>query len=51
MENILENNKIIAEFMSYEGQHEDWCGNNIIDNDDFQGEACVLLDLKRTGMI
>ena len=38
MENTLENNKIIAEFMGYEGQHEDLCGNNILDNDNFQGE-------------
>jgi len=38
MKETLEKNKLIAEFMNYEGQHEDWCGNNIVDNDDFQGD-------------
>lgn len=38
MKETLEKNRLIAEFMNYEGQHEDWCGNNIVDNDDFQGD-------------
>jgi len=36
---ILEGNKLIAEFMGFEGQHEDWCGNNILEVDEvFGGE-------------
>lgn len=31
MENTIENNKLIAEFMGYDGQHEEWCGNNVLD--------------------
>ena len=27
---ILEGNKLIAEFMGLEGQHEEWCGNNVL---------------------
>jgi len=34
---ILEGNKLIAEFMGYEGQHEEWCGNNIMCNDELLG--------------
>jgi len=35
VDEILEGNKLIAEFMGYEGQHEDWCGNNIEVEDQF----------------
>lgn len=31
MENVIENNALIAQFMGYEGQHEEWCGNNVLD--------------------
>lgn len=39
---ILEGNKLIAEFMGLEGQHEEWCGNNVLSKDDvFGGEQLV----------
>lgn len=38
MDNILENNKLIAEFMELEGQHEEWCGNNILEFNELIGE-------------
>lgn len=38
MENIIENNKLIAEFMGFDGQHEEWCGNNIVDLNEFVDE-------------
>lgn len=38
MERVIENNKLIAEFMGYEGQREEWCGNNILEFNDFIGE-------------
>jgi len=34
---ILEGNKLIAEFMGFEGQHEDWCGNNVLETDEIFG--------------
>lgn len=34
MEKTVEGNKLIAEFMGFEGQHEDWCGNNILEIDE-----------------
>jgi len=33
--NTTENNKLISEFMGYDGQHEEWCGNNVIEYDTF----------------
>jgi hypothetical protein len=30
MDDILIQNEVFAKFMGYEGQHEDWCGNNIL---------------------
>lgn len=37
-EEIIEFNTQIAEFMGYEGQHEDRCGNNILREDSITGE-------------
>ncbi len=36
-EQIIEGNKLIAEFMGFAGQHEDWCGNNVLETG-FSGE-------------
>jgi hypothetical protein len=38
MDKLIESNKLIADFMGYEGQHEDWCGNNILQEDSLTGE-------------
>jgi hypothetical protein len=32
---LIEEIKMISDFMGFEGQHEEWCGNNILINDDF----------------
>ena len=35
---LVENNRIVAEFMGYEGQFEEWCGSNILAMCDFISE-------------
>jgi len=37
-EQVLESNRMIAEFMGYENQCEDWCGSNILEMDGLFGE-------------
>jgi len=33
--NKIEEIEMLALFMGHDGQHEDWCGNNILIDDDF----------------
>jgi hypothetical protein len=33
----IQGNKIIADYMELEGQHEEWCGNNVLMPDKFLG--------------
>jgi len=39
---IIEGNKLIAEFMNYDGQHEEWCGNNVLMPDKFLGTDVMI---------
>lgn len=34
---LVEQNEKLAKFMGYEGQHEEWCGNNILEHNPFLG--------------
>lgn len=42
-EEIIANNRLIAEFMGYEGQHEDWCGNNVLVDCEFSEGGKTML--------
>jgi hypothetical protein len=42
-EQILKQNEKFAQFMGYEGQHEDWCGNNILVEDIFMEDGKSLV--------
>lgn len=44
VENIFECNKLIAEFMGFEGQHEDWCGNNVEVPDEFSETGKTMVE-------
>lgn len=39
---IIKNNEMIANFMGLEGQHEDWCGNNVVCGDQYSDNGMRL---------
>jgi hypothetical protein len=42
-EQIVKQNEKFAQFMGYEGQHEDWCGNHILVEDMFSEDGKSLV--------